>query len=91
MSEDSNRPTGRRQVTAPFDNAFRGHRIHALPARGGGNARLGMHRRDSTQWIEAARAWMERERLQILFFAGRRLSRPKRRPSRQAVERMGMG
>ena len=60
MSEDSKRPTGvDARLQRLFDTAFRGHRIHALPPKGG--TRVWDPPPDSTEWIEAARAWMERQ------------------------------
>jgi hypothetical protein len=60
MFEDSKRPAGDdSRLQSLFDTAFRGHRIHALPPKGG--ARVWNAPSDSTQWIEAARAWMDRQ------------------------------
>jgi Protein of unknown function (DUF2786)/Family of unknown function (DUF5906) len=60
MSEDSKRSAeDDSRLQSLFDTAFRGHRIHALPPKGG--ARVWNAPSDSTQWIEAARTWMDRQ------------------------------
>lgn len=68
MSEDSKRPT---EVDARlqrlFDNAFRGHRIHALPTKGG--TRIWDAPPDSTHWIEAARTWIDRQKGCKFYFS----------------------
>jgi hypothetical protein len=68
MSEDSARPIG----VAPgfqclFDSAFRGHRIHALPPKGG--TRVWDAPPDTTQWIEAARTWMDHQKGCKFYFS----------------------
>ena len=68
MSEDSKRPT---EVDATlqrlFENAFRGHRIHALPLKGG--TRVWDAPPNSTQWIEAARTWIDRQKSCKFYFS----------------------
>ena len=68
MSEDSERPTAvDARLQRLFDNAFRGHRIHALPPKGG--TRVWDASPDSTQWIEAARTWMDRQKGCKFYFS----------------------
>ncbi|MEA3147416.1 MAG: hypothetical protein QOI53_2978, partial [Verrucomicrobiota bacterium] len=60
MSEGK-RPTGvDARLQRLFDTAVRGHRIHALPPKGG--TRVWDAPPDSTQWFEAARTWMDRQK-----------------------------
>jgi Family of unknown function (DUF5906)/Protein of unknown function (DUF2786)/Primase C terminal 2 (PriCT-2) len=68
MSEDSKRPTGvDARLQRLFDTAFRGHRIHALPPKGG--TRVWDAPPDNTQWIEAARTWMGRQKDCKFYFS----------------------
>jgi hypothetical protein len=60
MSEESKFPAAdETRLQRLFHTAFRGHRLHALPPKGG--TRVWDAAPDSTQWIEAARAWMDRQ------------------------------
>jgi len=50
-----------------FDAAFRGHRIHALPAKGG--TRIWNPVSDTLPWIPAARSWMGRQKNCKFYFS----------------------
>src|SRR5258706_2852858 len=68
MSEDSPRPIGvDLGLQCLFDSAFRGHRIHALPPKG--RTRVWDAPPETTPWIEAARAWMERQKGCKFYFS----------------------
>src|SRR5882724_10750633 len=68
MSEDSTRPIGvDLGFQCLFDSAFRGHRIHGLPPKG--RTRVWDAPPETTPWIEAARAWMERQKGCKFYFS----------------------
>ena len=70
MSEDSKRPTGvDARLQRLFDTAFRGHRIHALPPKGGTRV---WDAPPEQHAVDRGRPRVDGapERLQILFFAG---------------------
>jgi hypothetical protein len=68
MSEDSKRPTGADpRLHRIFVSAFRGHRIHALPPKG--RTRVWDPPSDTTEWIEAARPWMDRQKGCKFYFS----------------------
>ena len=68
MSEVSKLPTGADgRLQRLFDSAFRRHRIHALPPKGG--TRTWDPPPDATQWIAAARTWIDGQKGCKFYFS----------------------
>src|SRR5579864_1184103 len=50
-----------------FERAFRGHRIHALPEKGG--SRTWDPPKEATEWTSLAQPWMTRQRGCKMYFS----------------------